>query len=271
MTASGAGEARATHDTPWVLVRLGAQLFGIDAMHVQEMVSTPTVQRVPQTPAHVRGVVNLRGQVLSLVDLRQRFGMRSQADELAELTALLTERERDHARWIDELEASVRERRRFTLTTDPHACAFGRWYDTFKTDNLMLETVLKRFAEPHAALHAAGHHVVERSARGDWDGCGQVIADAKGGVAAHLAQLFSDARAALADSNREIAVVLRADDLRFALAVDGIESVERIDQAHICEAADVLHGIEQDLVSAVARRTRDNALLMLVTPKALFG
>jgi purine-binding chemotaxis protein CheW len=271
MTAAGAGDARAKQDTPWVLVRLGSQLFGIDAMHVQEMVSTPSVQRVPQTPSHVRGVVNLRGQVLSLVDLRRRVGMRSRSDELAELTAMLHEREQDHVRWIVELEASVRERRRFSLTTDPHACAFGRWYDAFKTDNLMLETVLRRFAEPHAALHADGQQVVERAARGDWDRCGQIVERAKLGVVASLRQLFADARAALVDSNREIAVIVRSEALRFAVAVDGIESVERIDEAHITDAGEVLHGFDQELVTAVARRTRDNALLMLVTPRALFG
>jgi purine-binding chemotaxis protein CheW len=271
MTAPVAGEARVMHDTPWVLLRLGSQLFGIDAMHVQEMVSTPAVQRVPQAPPHVRGVVNLRGQVLSLIDLRRRFGMRSQADELGELATLLGEREQDHVRWMTELEASVHERRRFSLTTDPHACAFGRWYDAFKTDNLMLETVLKRFAEPHAGIHSAGQQVVERAARGEWDRCAQIVADAKSGLMAHLLQLFADARSALADSNREIAVVVRSDELRFALAVDAIESVERIDGAHISDAGDVLHGFHQELVAAVARRARDNALLMLVTPRALFG
>jgi purine-binding chemotaxis protein CheW len=48
------------------------------------------------------------------------------ADESLAFVAMLEQRKQDHKRWLDELAASVREARAFTLTTDPHACAFGR-------------------------------------------------------------------------------------------------------------------------------------------------
>lgn len=40
---------------------------------------------------------------------------------------MLAERETDHVNWINELERSVQEKRKFTLTTDPYKCAFGKW------------------------------------------------------------------------------------------------------------------------------------------------
>ena len=98
-----------------------------------------------------------------------------------------------------------------------------------------------------------------------------MIEEAKTGVVARLLLLVNEARATLVDSNREISVVLRAGDRRFAIAVDGIESVERLEQGNITPTSDALNGVPQDVVSAVARRARDSALLMLVTPDVLFG
>ena len=59
-----------------VIVRADASLCAIPAQLVQTMVMLPKVVSVPGAPGHVRGVVNLRGQVLPLIDLRLRCGLK---------------------------------------------------------------------------------------------------------------------------------------------------------------------------------------------------
>jgi purine-binding chemotaxis protein CheW len=54
---------------------LGSEEYGLPILQVQEIVGLLPVTPVPQTPAHVLGVVNLRGQVIPVVDLRARFGL----------------------------------------------------------------------------------------------------------------------------------------------------------------------------------------------------
>ncbi len=54
---------------------LGSESYGIDIMKVQEIVGFMTITRVPRTPDFVRGVINLRGKVIPVIDLRRRFGM----------------------------------------------------------------------------------------------------------------------------------------------------------------------------------------------------
>lgn len=120
------------------------------------MLSTPEVRSVPQAAAAVRGLILLRNTTLPLVDLRTLFGLPTMASEAQAFVSMFEQREEDHRRWLNELESSVRENRPFTLTTDPYACAFGRWYDTFKTSNLLLEAVLNRFDGPHKRIHALG-------------------------------------------------------------------------------------------------------------------
>ncbi|MEM8873001.1 MAG: chemotaxis protein CheW [Planctomycetota bacterium] len=49
--------------------------YGIEIMKVREIIGVMEITRVPRTPPHVVGVVNLRGQVISVVDLRSKFDM----------------------------------------------------------------------------------------------------------------------------------------------------------------------------------------------------
>ena len=54
---------------------LGPEEFGLEILKVREIIGYMDITAIPQTPEHVRGVVNLRGQVIPVVDLRKRFGL----------------------------------------------------------------------------------------------------------------------------------------------------------------------------------------------------
>ena len=49
--------------------------YGIEILKVQEIIGMMSVTPVPRTPSFVRGVINLRGQVIPIIDLRLKFGM----------------------------------------------------------------------------------------------------------------------------------------------------------------------------------------------------
>jgi purine-binding chemotaxis protein CheW len=48
--------------------------YGIDVLKVREIIRLTTITVVPQMPAHVRGVINLRGKIIPVMDLRLKFG-----------------------------------------------------------------------------------------------------------------------------------------------------------------------------------------------------
>jgi purine-binding chemotaxis protein CheW len=60
-----------------VVFELGAELYGVEIARVHEIIRLQTVTRVPRAPAFVEGVINLRGKVIPVVDLRRRFGLPS--------------------------------------------------------------------------------------------------------------------------------------------------------------------------------------------------
>ena len=56
---------------------LGAEEFGLQILKVREIIGYMDITAVPRAPHDVRGVINLRGQVVPIVDMRARFGMDS--------------------------------------------------------------------------------------------------------------------------------------------------------------------------------------------------
>ncbi len=64
----------------YLTFRLANEEYGIEILHVQEIIGMVPVTQVPKTPEFVRGVINLRGKVIPIVDLRRKFGMESTED-----------------------------------------------------------------------------------------------------------------------------------------------------------------------------------------------
>ena len=72
--------------------------YAIPLLTVKEVIALPEITPVPHTPAHFLGIMNLRGQVISIVDLRVKFGMKK-ADRTAETAVIILD--------IDELRLGV--------------------------------------------------------------------------------------------------------------------------------------------------------------------
>ncbi len=78
-----ARETAATHKNDdrggkYLVFELGREEFGIRVLKVREIMGIQDITAVPQTPAHVKGVINLRGKVIPVVDLRLKFGLPEQ-------------------------------------------------------------------------------------------------------------------------------------------------------------------------------------------------
>ena len=55
--------------------RLGAETFAVDVLQVREILDLIAITRVPQMPGYMLGVINLRGSVVPVIDLRRKFGL----------------------------------------------------------------------------------------------------------------------------------------------------------------------------------------------------
>jgi purine-binding chemotaxis protein CheW len=59
----------------WVTFRLAGETYGVNVMQVQEVLRHTEIAPVPGAPAYVLGIINLRGNVVTVIDTRHRFGL----------------------------------------------------------------------------------------------------------------------------------------------------------------------------------------------------
>ncbi len=64
----------------YLTFKLREESYGLGILKVQEIIGIMPVTRVPRTPVFTRGVINLRGKVIPVLDLRLKFGMEATAD-----------------------------------------------------------------------------------------------------------------------------------------------------------------------------------------------
>lgn len=64
-----------------VTFSIGGEEFGVNILKVQEIIRTMEITKVPRAPEFVEGVINLRGKVIPIIDLRRRFGLAPKAHD----------------------------------------------------------------------------------------------------------------------------------------------------------------------------------------------
>lgn len=64
-----------TDGSQFLTFNLGEELYGVDILLVQEIKGYTTVTKIPNTPPHIKGVLNLRGTIVPIIELRTKFGM----------------------------------------------------------------------------------------------------------------------------------------------------------------------------------------------------
>ena len=74
---SSSNEKR-TRGGKYLTFALGKEGYGLEILKVREIIGYMDITAVPRMPSHVKGVINLRGQVISVIDLRAKFGMETQ-------------------------------------------------------------------------------------------------------------------------------------------------------------------------------------------------
>ncbi len=72
----GSGEGRVTdEDRQYVTFEIGEEIYGVHVLNVRDIIGMTHITHVPNTPSFMKGVINLRGSVVPVIDLRLKFNM----------------------------------------------------------------------------------------------------------------------------------------------------------------------------------------------------
>jgi purine-binding chemotaxis protein CheW len=79
MPAAGASSEAGGQETQYLTFLLGGEMYAIGILNIKEIIEYGQITEVPMMPAFIRGVINLRGRVVPVIDLQARFGKQSTA------------------------------------------------------------------------------------------------------------------------------------------------------------------------------------------------
>lgn len=249
-------------ECPQVLVDVAGLVYAIPCTYVLSLEQLSKITPMPTSPTEVRGVVNFRGKIIELLDTRVLFDSKSITQEVKEFSELMDVRLQDHLNWINTLQDCILNGREFTLTTDPHKCAFGKWYDNFKTTDSTLSFELAKFDKPHKAIHQIGIDATEMLKRGDKEGAIDLINTTKSTELQQMVGLFVNVKAAYAASKKEILLVLgETEQNAISISVDEVVAIE-----HIFEIDEELINdtvANTNYITGVAKRKNGSAVFLL--------
>lgn len=69
------GAKEPVESTQYIVIRLGEEQFGIDIRYIDNIVKMQNITRVPKVPDYLKGVINLRGEVIPVMSLRMKMGL----------------------------------------------------------------------------------------------------------------------------------------------------------------------------------------------------
>ncbi|MBX7259114.1 MAG: chemotaxis protein CheW [Candidatus Hydrogenedentes bacterium] len=255
---------------PWLIFSLDRQSYAINGAYTREMVNCTDPIKLPYAPDYVRGAISLRGSVMPLVDLRLWIGLSSARKEIEHLVSEMHKREQDHRDWLTELEASIREERPFTRATDPHKCAFGKWYDSYHSENPIFREVLRKFDAPHKAIHGIAVKALAAAQDGRHDLANSIVEETRNTTLREMIDLFGKFRHALVTYSRETAIILENNDTVCAVAVDSVDAVEQLDTTF--DSTAIMFQDDAPIrVPYVGKRKKDGSSVLVVDVDVLFS
>jgi chemotaxis signal transduction protein len=251
-------------ESPWVLLELNNVIYATSCESVLSLNQLPDATPLPKSPPEVRGVINFRGRLIELLDTRILLNIKTILEEINEFNIMLNQRYQDHCNWLANLENTVKNDTEFTLTTDPHKCAFGKWYDSYnsKNTNIMFSSTFAKFDKPHKAIHNIGITAQQLINRGEKQAAIDLIESTKNTELKQMMGLFDDLKEAYHNSRKEIVVVIGESESKcIGLSVDQITAIEQLSEFDENLVKDSM--TDTEYIAGIAKRKDGFVVLIL--------
>lgn len=255
-------------ELPWLVFTLGGNAYAVNSSFVNGIEMKPkNVIPLPEAPDTYRGLVERRGEVYPLLDMRKTFHFPTIDEETERFKAMMEQRKKEHIEWIDELERCAETGKPFELATDPHKCAFGMWYDQFSKENSAAAVLIRGIEAPHAKLHETAHEVLSAVQNGDKETAAKLIRKARKEYVPKIIEAIDESEHAYKSTFKETVVVLKEGDQMLGLLVDKVLAVDKI---HFIEGSGNLKLLSQSrYFCTVARNDRVNLEILVINEKEL--
>lgn len=254
----------------WMIFKVANNLYALNSDQIKSIGTLPSnITGVPDGEPYVRGITKHRGKVITLLEMRVLFDNQTQEEELDAFAKMLDVRKADHTKWVDTLDKSVKSGTAFPLATDPHKCAFGKWYDNFETNITNVQFHLDKIEEPHRLLHEAAMHIEHLVGEDKEEQRIEILQEAETVYMPKVIALLDETKEIIKDHFRDMMIVMESDNERtVAIIVDEIIGVERLGERYSDTILEKMQ--HSELLGGVALREQDDALLFLIDEEKIF-
>lgn len=226
-------QTTAVTELPWLIFKLSEEYYSVNCNYITGILNYPdNVFEIPYSLECIRGYFEFRNSVIPILEARRIVGKRSVRREYDDFVNMLEQRKQDHLNWVQELKMSVEQHTKFTLATDPHQCAFGKWYDQYHAKEQSVSYLLQRIEGPHAKLHKAALEVqeCEKSYTGQvlQENLDHIFDQLNHHYVPEIVSLLDQAKTAFQSNFREMVIVLSFKGNLFGVIADEIISVDKL-------------------------------------------
>lgn len=259
---------------PWILFAIDGQLFTINALNVISIIpldeqATP----VADYPDCFRGIFLQRGEVVPLLELRKCLNKITLKEEYESFVDMIEQRKMDHVVWVDTLRQCIEQNEVFPLATDPHQCAFGKWYDAYNTKVHSVKHHLAKIDEPHRKLHETAEETFRCEQNCDACEREQCLKEslrlATEEYMPTVLALLDEAKEVMQSDFHETCLLLSKNGKSIGVIVDDVLSVDQIEM--VDSDRNLSRMSHSDIVLGIAHCSREEGEILAINEDALFA
>jgi len=253
---------------PWLIFTLNGNAYAVNSRYVNGInMRAEDVTPLPDAPDIYRGLVKIREEVCPLLDMRKLFHFLTLDEETANFRDMMEQRKKDHVKWIDTLERCIETGEKFTLTTDPHKCAFGMWYDKFTTENHSAGFHLKKIEEPHRLLHESAPIILKAVEQGDTKTAERLLKKARSEYVPKIISVIDESENAYRSTFRENVIFLSDGEQMLGLLVDEVLAVDKVEPVEGSSNMNLL--LRSKFFESIARNEKIDLEILIIDEEEL--
>ena len=223
-------------ELPWIIFKVNKNTYAVNSEDVISIIKmTDEIINIPDMQEYIRGLMNLRESIIPLIDLKVLFKEDSTEKIIDDYSNMIIARKQDHINWVNELDRCVKSEEEFRLATDPHKCAFGKWYYSYKPENNTIAFHIKKIEEPHRLLHEAA--AAYNNCNKDHENCNRkeclkdILDRVKQDYMPQIISILDDSINVLKNNLKEMIIVIEHNGFKAGIIVDSVLSIEAISNA----------------------------------------
>jgi len=256
---------------PYIVFHVADNLFCVNSVHVAGIIQLQEYTPIPSAPRQVRGMMKYRDSVVTLFDLRGALNMGSLEEQYDQFCHMIDQRKQDHERWVRALEDTIQNGAPFTLATDPHQCALGKWRDSFHSEIGEVNFQLNQLDNPHASLHHSALEILDLQSGEDTPASRRAIAaifdHVKNTYMPTVLSMLEDMKHVFrACVFREMILLLNGRE-NLGIIVENVHSVENL--SNICDAKVLNQFANFSYITSVKRSEKVEGLILELDMAAL--